>query len=318
MEIDPFPESRSGSLDAPDLLKHMGLTKERMQAGDSLFFYQLQLPMCDPKKSGIDSDPQKDFYSKIDKFSNLYAVEIGMGDAYSHKFELISPQDLVRWTGVVVCDGVKGGSDGALYQRWMEGASYDETIDESMNHSRWLQIKRCIKLNDNRSSPLKGEEGYNPADKFDLLYDVCISNLNELTKKAELDVCADETTWAHNAWGPKDTGLVSRVLGKPGVCKGGQIVIVSDVHRCRPRAYVHRHKLHKRPKGFTMEGPNEVRMIVEKIRPLIAGEVAEEGRRQIFSEKPHSTWDNYFSGDNTMAHMGENGFPITFARPNEN
>jgi hypothetical protein len=90
--------------------------------------------MCDPKKSGIDDDPRKDFYSKIDKFSNLYAVEIGMGDAYSHKFDLISPQDLVRWTGVVVRDGVKGGSDGAVYRRWMDGASYDEKIDESMNH----------------------------------------------------------------------------------------------------------------------------------------------------------------------------------------
>ena len=43
-----FPPDRKGRLDK-DLLKKMGLTKERMQNGDALFFYQFLFPICHPK-----------------------------------------------------------------------------------------------------------------------------------------------------------------------------------------------------------------------------------------------------------------------------
>jgi hypothetical protein len=36
----------------------MKLTKKRIVEGDALFFFQLLLPMGDPKKSGIDDDPR--------------------------------------------------------------------------------------------------------------------------------------------------------------------------------------------------------------------------------------------------------------------
>jgi hypothetical protein len=35
-----------------------------------------------------------------------------------------------------------------------------------------------MKLNSNQALPKGGEEGYNPAFKFDMLYDGVISNLN--------------------------------------------------------------------------------------------------------------------------------------------
>ena len=92
--------------------------------------------------------------------------------------------------------------------------------------------------------------------------------------------------------------------------KGGQTVIVSDVHRNRPRAYLHRHKVHKKPEGWTRAGPSEVRMIMEKIRVLVQGEVPSGTSRQIFKIKPNSTWDNYFSGDEVIDWMGANGFGV--------
>jgi hypothetical protein len=98
-------------------------------------------------------------------------------------------------------------------------------------------------------------------------------------------------------------------MGKPGITRGGQIVVISDVSRCRPRAFVHRHKLHERPRGY-VEGPNEVRMIVEQILPLIEGQVA-DSRHQIWKIMPHMTWDNYFSGCNILNHLGELGFGAT-------
>jgi hypothetical protein len=66
------------------------------------------------------------------------------------------------------------------------------------------------------------------------------------------------------------------------------------VSHCRPRVYVHRHKLHERPRGF-VEGPIEVWMIVEQILSLVEGQLS-DSRRQIWRIMPHMTWDKYFSG----------------------
>jgi hypothetical protein len=77
---DMFPESRKGALDC-DLLERLGLTKERMKKEDALFFHQLLLPMCDPKMLGINGDPRKGFYSKVEfTLSKLGLVDhMGIG-----------------------------------------------------------------------------------------------------------------------------------------------------------------------------------------------------------------------------------------------
>ena len=60
--------------------------------------------------------------------------------------------------------------------------------------------------------------------------------------------------------------------------KGGQIVMISDVNRMRPRAYLHWHKLHEKPTGWTASGPLEVRRIMEKVsRMVMYGEDTEDG-----------------------------------------
>jgi hypothetical protein len=309
-KAEPFPESRRGKLDE-DLLRRMGLTAQRMISCDALFFYQLLLPICDPTKSGIDADPRKAFYSKVEGFTNSYAYSIGLGGSYGHRFKSIDLHELVHFDGVVVRDGVRGGSNGALYRRWMEGADNDELIAESIHHCRWLQIKRCIKLCNNETAPKRGEPAYNPAYKYDMLYNVLIENLNAITAEAELDLSGDETTWGHGGFGEAGSGLIGRILNKPGITKGGQIVMISDVHRIRPRAYMHRHKLHTKPPGWTQQGPFEVKSLLETLNGLVEGEPGDGGRQQIFKKKPHSTWDNFFSGDQVCDHAGENGFGIT-------
>ena len=81
-------------------------------------------------------------------------------------------------------------------------------------------------------------------------------------------------------------------MGDPGISKGVQIVITSDVNRNQVRAYTHRHKIHRRRKG-SVEGPNEAVMDANKIVPLVKGHpLIKGGHRQIFSEPPHTTWDN--------------------------
>ncbi len=112
-----------------------------------------------------------------------------------------------------------------------------------------------------------------------MLYeDVLIDNLNAITEEAELDLSGDETTWGHGGFGEPGSGIIGRILNKPGVTKGGQIVMISDVHRVRPRAYMHRHKLHAKPQGWTQQGPFEVKSLLETLNGLVEGEPPDSGR----------------------------------------
>jgi hypothetical protein len=207
--------------------------------------------------------------------------ELGLDGSYGHHFKHVTAKELVHFFGVVVRDGVHGGSNGALHRQWQSGADYDDAIVDSMKYSRWLQIKRVIKLCDNHSSPKRGEPNYDPGYKYDLAFKSLVANVNAVSHKAELDICGDETTWAHGGYGEKGSGITGRVKNKP-ISKGGQVVIVSDVHRVRPRAYLHRHKVHTKPPGWTAMGPLEVHMILEKLRPMCVGEPMVAGIKQIF------------------------------------
>ena len=95
-------------------------------------------------------------------------------------------------------------------------------------------------------------------------------------------------------------------MGKPGVSKGGQIVMVSDVNRMQLRAYLYQHNLHEKPIGLTASVPLEVRRIMEKVSKMVMdGEDTKDGStKKIVRAKPHTTWDNYFSGDLVMDWLG--------------
>ena len=220
-----FPDSRKGKLDY-DLLKRMGLSKKRILGNDCLFFYQLLFPLCDPKKSGIGDDPRLPFYSVIEKWSQKYAVDLGMPGSYGHDCKAIMSDELVHFDMALIRDGIHGGSNGAIYCRWKQGTpTYDRDITEALTHTRFLQLKRMYKLCDNDKSPKKDQPGYDPAYKYDYIYKVLIHNVNEITETADLDLCGDETTWAHMGYGEAGTSILCRIMGKPGVTKGGQTVI---------------------------------------------------------------------------------------------
>jgi hypothetical protein len=312
-ETKLFPDDRKGHLDY-ELLKKLRLSKRRILEGDALFFFQLLLPICDPKKSGVLDDPRMPYYSKVERWSQKYAADIGLMGSYGHEFKPIMLDELVHYDAIMVRDGVHGGADGATYRRWKyDDSAYDPDIAGAMTHTRWLQIKRCIKLCDNDVEPKRGEPGYNPAYKYDYLFKVLINNINELSEKADDDLCGDETTISVNSYGESGCDLIKRVKGKPGVTKGAQIVLVSDVHRNRVRAYFHRHNAHAKIPGVTTQGNLEVRRVMEGILPLVKGELQgrNDTRRQIFVRKPHSTWDNFFSGCRIMNWLGTNGFSAT-------
>ena len=309
-----FPHERKSSLDA-ELLKSLGLTIERMRnrafLPDALFFYQLILPICDPSQSGIPDDPRKGFYSNITHLSNLYKHQQKIGSTYGHFVAEASVLEFLRWDGILIRDGVRGGGDGSIYRRWMKGTSaFDEYCDNALGYERWVQLKRIMKLNNNDLAKKKGEDGYNPAAKYDLIYDVITSNVRAITKNAELDLTGDETTWAFQGYGEKGAKVVYRVMGKPGVTKGGQTVIVCATNHIRPYWYQHRHAFTKRyGPGFTAEGPAEVRACIDALEKMVDNIPSEE--KKIFRAPPHITFDNYFSGEEVCHYAGEKGFGLT-------
>jgi hypothetical protein len=310
-----FPESRKGSLDK-DLLIKLGLTPDRMKDDsdrpDALFFYQLLLPICDPAQSGVVNDPRKGFYTEVAVMSNSYAItDCRIGPDYGHSFGLTHAAELLRWDGVTVMDGVRGGSKGAILRRFdcnKENTAYCPHITRAFTKQRWLMLKRVYKLCYNDKAKKKGEPGYDPAYKYDFIFNTIISNVNAITKYACQDLCGDETTYAHEGYGEKDTALVKRILNKPGVTRGGQVVLVCDVDRIRPRAYLHRHKCHA--KDFNLEGPNEVKHLLDRLEPLCIENILAPGRG-IFKSKPHITFDNFFSGEDIATHAANRGFGMT-------
>ena len=126
-----------------------------------------------------------------------------------------------------------------------------------------MQIKRVMKLYNNKDAPKRSDTNYNPYYKFSFIYMDIVHNINAITQWVDLDQSGDNTTCVHGGFGEKGSGLTGRITGKPGISKGDQIMITSDVSIIRPRVYVCRHNIHKRPQGVGKEGTNEASMLCE-------------------------------------------------------
>ena len=105
--------------------------------------------------------------------------------------------------------------------------------------------------------------GYDPAYKYDLIYKAMVHNCNAITKYAEGHLTVDETTWGHAGYGEAGSGLTGRLMNKK-VNRGGQTTIMTDSRKFRPRAYIHRHKLHDK-KGMTRRGTIELPHLIHNI-----------------------------------------------------
>ena len=142
---DMTPEERKGYLDYVKLTAQ-GLDVTRISEEDSLFFLQLLLPLVDPTESGIENDLRHPFFHAVQAFTNSYAFKAGRGGMYGHNFKPVTEPELVRFFGIVLRDGLLGGSRGDIHRRWREGPAQDEDICRAMTYARFLQIKRVLKL----------------------------------------------------------------------------------------------------------------------------------------------------------------------------
>ena len=99
------------------------------------------LPLCDTSFSGVQERKRVFNYSKVEKLSNIYAYQICFGGSYRLGFKPVKLTETVYHYGLIVRDGVRGGTSSSIYRRWNMGAEYDDEISQGVNYSNWLQIK---------------------------------------------------------------------------------------------------------------------------------------------------------------------------------
>jgi hypothetical protein len=69
-----------------------------------------------------------------------------------------------------------------------------------MQFRRWLNIKGCLKQNEYFTEKKRGEEGYDPTQKYRLVWDVLTHNMNQLIERGGLDLTMDKTTWPNSSY----------------------------------------------------------------------------------------------------------------------
>ncbi len=182
--------------------------------------------------------------------------------------------------------------------------TFDQEIAEAMHFRRWLNIKGCLKQNEYFTEKKRGEEGYDPMQKYRLVWDVMTHNMNQLIERGGLDLTMDETTWPNSSY----ADVQGRLNGKK-TDKGGQHVMLLDSQRRYVYAWTPRHKFFEIKAPFTAMGPAEVVIMMVVIKPLVKGAPKEpnDKRRQIYEEHVYVDIDNLFSGIEVLRFLGEGG-----------
>jgi hypothetical protein len=94
-------------------------------------------------------------------------------------------------------------------------------------------------------------------------------------------------------YGEAESGLVGRVMGKPGMTHGGQTVIIIDVSCTRPRAYINRHNMQIMPPRWTKQGHIEVKSIIGELFQNVEDDSNTEDKTKIFKSPPPNNFGKY-------------------------
>jgi hypothetical protein len=193
------PTSRAGSLDVDVFIRH-GFNASRV-ANDPLMFLQMIFPIALPKDSAETGDHRMPFFSMMTWFTHIYAAEKGIGMGFGHKWVLPDVAEMVRWASIPIRHGSLDGKPGSLSARWKKSdPRYDELIANAMSYTRFLELKRYMKLNNNSSEAKRGTKDYNPCAKYDNIFKVLTHNVNYCCKSADLDPAMDESTWGFGGY----------------------------------------------------------------------------------------------------------------------
>ena len=125
------------------------MTQFVIRERDFLFIFQIFFPLCDTSLSGIREEKQLPYYSEVEKCSNLYAYQIGLGGYYGHVFKPVKLPEIFFHDGCILKDGVRDVTSVAIYCYWHMGTDYNDDIAHSIKYWRWIQMKIVNKLCNN-------------------------------------------------------------------------------------------------------------------------------------------------------------------------
>jgi hypothetical protein len=229
-----------------------------------------------------------------------------------------------------------------IAESWMMNQSimFDQEIMEVMHSRRWLDIKACLKQNEFWTEKKKTDEGYDPRQKYRLVWDVMTNNINQLIDKGGLDLTMDKTTWPNSSYADIQGCLQGKKLTRvDSMCccltpkgdtymhillitnsdiqghlqgkktdKGGQHVLFLDSKRQYIYAWTPHHKYFE-----VATSPAEVKQLVGMTTSLVIGATKDptDKRKHIFSECMHIAMVNFFSGGEVLSYLWEGGWKGT-------
>ena len=86
----------------------------------------------------------------MESFTNIYKFSTSLGGSYGHECKNVAMDEIVRFNGILVRDGVLGGSNGSLYEQWNPNLPiYSPEITQAMTLIKFEEIKRNTKLCNN-------------------------------------------------------------------------------------------------------------------------------------------------------------------------
>ncbi len=154
----------------------------------------------------------------------MYALGVkNRGGTRGHVFRPTTAEELLVWDGILCCNI---NTNIAESQMMNQSNTFDQQIMEAMHFRRWLDIKACLKQNAFWYEKKKTDKGYDPTQKYHLVWDVMTHNMNQLIDKGGLDLTLDETTWQNSS----HADIQGRLQGKK-TDKGGQHVFLLDSKR---------------------------------------------------------------------------------------
>ena len=214
---DIKPSCRRGILDV-ELLKKHGINSDTFES--PIHWYNLLFPIGDPEKSGIENDGRMPYYTEARAATNIYAFgEKGFGGGYSHTFNPVTEQELVRFAGIPIRHGARGGSPAQLHYRFIrDDMNYDETIANSLTYSRYRQVKSVFKLSNNMVHAKRGQPDYDPCNKYDLVVRALCHNMNYFTEFADMDFGLDESSWGFMGYMAECGGRLKNKPFSKGSC----------------------------------------------------------------------------------------------------
>jgi len=94
---------------------------------------------------------RKGYYTDVAHFSNInraYRTRPG----YGHPCKDFTAKEIIRFDGILMYNGVRGG-DHALHHLWSDpqDCRYSDKVNNSMRPTRFLDIKKYLKYNDNKA-----------------------------------------------------------------------------------------------------------------------------------------------------------------------